>query len=72
MYWMLFMTILSAFHVIHAWCEQIKLLKGLLNFFCGNEYVKYVIDGKVYMKLYVEAREKNYLRQKIVDHTFCI
>ena len=33
MYWMLFMTILSAFHVIHAWREQIKLLKGLLNFF---------------------------------------
>ena len=53
------MTIFSAYDIIQARYEQIKPLKWSLNYFCGNEYVKYVIDGKVYMKLSVEAREKN-------------
>ena len=52
------MTIFSAYDIIHASCEQNNPLKGSLNEFCGNQYVKYVIDGKVYMKLSVEAREK--------------
>ena len=49
----------SAYHIIQAGYEQNKPLKWSLNIFCGNEYFKYVIDGKVYMKLSVEAREKN-------------
>ena len=49
----------SAYDIIYALCEQNKALKWSLNCFFGNEYVKYVIDGKVYMKLSVEAREKN-------------
>ena len=40
----------SASQVIHTWCEQNELLKRSLNFFCGNEYFKYVTDGKVDMK----------------------
>ena len=53
------MTSFSAYDIIHARYEQTNLLKCSLIYFCGNEYVKYVIDGKVYMKLSVEAREKN-------------
>ena len=57
------MTIFSAYDIIHAWCEQNKPLKRSLIFF-GNEYVNYVIDGKVFMKLSVGAREKNYFKAK--------
>ena len=46
-----FMTLFKAYQVIHTWCEQNEPLKRSLNFFCGNEYFKYVIDGKVDMKL---------------------
>ena len=46
-----FMTLFSAYQVIHTWCEQKEPLKRSLNFFCGNEYFKHVIDGKVDMKL---------------------
>ena len=46
-----FMTFFNAYQVIHTWCEQNEPLKRSLNFFCGNEYFKYVIDGKVDMKL---------------------
>ena len=46
-----FMALFSAYQVIHTWCEQNEPLKRSLNFFCGNEYFKYVIDGKVDMKL---------------------
>ena len=53
------MTIFSAYEIIHAQFEQNNPLKWSLNYFFWNEYVKYVIDGKVYMKLFVEAREKN-------------
>ena len=45
------MALFSAYQVIHTWCEQNEPLKRSLNFFCGNEYFKYVIDGKVDMKL---------------------
>ena len=53
-----------AYHVIHAFCEQNKPLKWSLNYICGNEYFKYVIDCKVYMKLSVRAREKNFFKAK--------
>ena len=46
-----FMTFFSAYQVIHTWCELNGPLKRSLNFFCGNEYFKHVIDGKVDMKL---------------------
>ena len=46
-----FMTLFSAYQVIHTWCEQKESLKRSLNFFYGNEYFKHVIDGKVDMKL---------------------
>ena len=58
------MTIFSAYHAIHAWCEQNKPMKRSLNYFCGNEYFKYVINSKVHMKLSVEARGKNYFKIK--------
>ena len=41
------MTPFSAYQVIHTWCEQNEQLKRSLNFFCGNEYFKHVIDGKI-------------------------
>ena len=41
----------SACQVIHAWFEQGEPFQRSLNFFCGNEYFKHVIDGKVDMKL---------------------
>ena len=53
------MIIFSAYNIIQACCEPKKPLKWSLNYFSGNEYAKYVIDGKVHMKLSVEAREKN-------------
>ena len=40
-----------------------KPLKWSLNHICGNEYFKYVIEGNVYMKLSVKAREKIIFRQ---------
>ena len=46
-----FMTPFSAYQVTHSCCEQKEPLKRSLNFFCGNEYFKHVIDGKVEMKL---------------------
>ena len=46
-----FMTPFSADQVIHTCCEQNEPLKRSLNFFCGNEYFKHVIDGNVDMKL---------------------
>ena len=46
-----FMTLFSAYQVIHTWCKQNEPLKRSLNLFCGNEYFKHVIDGKVNMKL---------------------
>ena len=66
------MTIFSAFDTIHAWCEEDKPLKRSLSYFCGNEYVKYVIDGKVYMKLSVGAERKINLRQKNFGPTFFV
>ena len=48
----------SAYDIIHALFEQSKPLKWSLNYFRGNEYVKYVIDGKVYRKLSVQAGKK--------------
>ena len=58
------MTSFGTYQVIHYWCEQNKLFKGPLSYICGNEYFKYVIDGKVYMNLSVKAREKNYFKAK--------
>ena len=46
-----FMALFNAYQVIQTWCEQNEPLKRSLNFFCGNEYFKYVIDGKVVTKL---------------------
>ena len=46
-----FMTFFSSYQVIQTWCEQNEPFKRLLNFFCGNEYFKHVIDGKVDIKL---------------------
>ena len=46
-----FMTLFSAYQVIQTWCEQNETLKRSLNFFCGNELFKHVIDGKIDMKL---------------------
>ena len=60
----------GSYHVIHAWCKQSKSTKWSLNYFCGNEYFKYVIDGKVYKKLSVKAREKNILRQNKFEPHF--
>ena len=53
------MTIFSAYVIIHTCFGQNEPLKRSLNYFCGNDYFKYVIDSKVDMKLSVEAREKN-------------
>ena len=39
-------------------------MKRSLNYFCGNEFFKYVIDSKVHMKFSVEDREKNYFKAK--------
>ena len=39
--------------------NKIKQLKRSLNYICGNECFKYVIDGKLYMKFSVKAQEKN-------------
>ena len=58
------MTVFSAYHAIHACCEQNKPMKRSLNCFCGNENFKYVIDSNVHMKLSVEARGKNYFKAK--------
>ena len=70
MYWMLCMTFFSAYDVFQAWREQSKLLKQFLNYISGNEYFKNVIDGKVYMKLSVMAREKNYLMANTIGSPF--
>ena len=51
MLWMLFLTLFSAYQVIQTCCDYNEPLKRSLNFFCGNEYFKHVIDGKVDMKL---------------------
>ena len=65
------MTILNAYDIIQACCEQNKPMKRSLKFFCGNEYFKYVIDSKGHMKLSVEARGKNYFKvKKILDPIF--
>ena len=48
----------SAYHIIQAWCDQNKPLKRSFNYISGNEFFKYVIDGKVYMKRSVKARER--------------
>ena len=61
---MLLFNFFSAYHIIHACYEKSKLLNQSLNFFCGNEYFKCVIHGKVYMKLSVKAWEENYLKAK--------
>ena len=45
-----FMTLFSAYQVIHTWFEQNEPLKQS-SIFCGNEYFKHVIDGKVDIKL---------------------
>ena len=45
------MTVFSAYQVIHTWCDQSKPLKRSLNFLCGNEFFKHVIDCKVDRKL---------------------
>ena len=58
---MLFLTLFSAYQVIHTWCEQNEPLKRSLNFFCGNQYFKHVIDGKVDMKL--PERKNNFKRK---------
>ena len=52
------MTFFIAYNVTHARFEENKLLKRSLNSISGNEFFKYVIDGKVYMKLSVKTREK--------------
>ena len=64
------MTIFSAYDIIHAWCEQKKTLNLSLNYFCRKGFLKYVIDGKVYMKLSVDAREKNYFKAKKMGPNF--
>ena len=46
-----FMTLFSTYQVIDTWCDQNEPLKRSLNFFCGNEFFKHVIDGKVNTKL---------------------
>ena len=45
------MTVFSAYQVIHTCCDQSAPLKRSSNFFCGNEFFKHVIDGKVDRKL---------------------
>ena len=57
------MTFFSAYHVIHACCDQKKPLKWSLNYICENEYFKNVIESNVYMKLSLKAREKIILSQ---------
>ena len=47
----LFMALFSAYQVIHTCCKQNEPLQRSLNYFCGNESLKYFIDGKVDMKL---------------------
>ena len=69
---MLFYNLFRAYHVILAWYEQLKPLKWSLYYICGKEYFKYVIDGKVYMKLSVKDREKNYSRQNIFQPHYCL
>ena len=58
------MTIFSAYDIIHAWCQQNKPLNWSFIYVCGNDFVKYVIGGKIYMILSVEDREKNYFKAK--------
>ena len=52
------MTLFSAYQEIHIFCDYNEPLKRSLDFFCGNEYFKHVVDGKVDMKLSDKAREK--------------
>ena len=59
---MLLYDLFSAYHVIHAWCEQSKLLKGSLNCTSGNEFFKFIIDGKDCIKPSVKAGKKIVLR----------
>ena len=42
----------------------------IIELFYGNEYVKYLIVCKVYVKLSVEAREKNYIQAKNFEPHF--
>ena len=63
-YCMILYDIFSAYRLIHAHCEQNKPLKWSLNYVCVNAFFKYVIDGKIYMKLSKKAREKNYFQAK--------
>ena len=37
----------------------------IIDFFSGNECFKYVIDGKVYLKLSLKAREKTIVSRQI-------
>ena len=63
MYWILLNDLFSAYQVIQAWCEQSKPLKWSWNYICGKKYLKYFLNGKVYMKLSVEPERKLILRQ---------
>ena len=47
----LFMPLFRAYQVIHTCCEQNEPFQRSLNYFCGNESLKYFIDGKADMKL---------------------
>ena len=66
------MTIFSAYDIIHACCEQDKPLKWSLNYFCGNEYVKYVIEAKFIWNFPLRTERKINIRQKIFGPFFLI
>ena len=66
------MTIFSAYDIIYAWCEQNKPLKWSLNYFCGNEYVKYVINGKFIWNFPLRPERKINFRQKNLGPHFLI
>ena len=45
-----FLTIFNVYQVIHILYEHNEPLKLSLSLFCGNEYLKHVIGGKIDMK----------------------
>ena len=46
-----YFTFFSAYQFTHFCWVQNELFERLLNYFCENEYLKHVIDDKVYMKI---------------------
>ena len=46
-----YFTFFSAYQFTHFCWVPNELFERLLNYFCENEYLKHVIDDKVYMKI---------------------